>query len=212
MNKSESKYFNTAVRFDKALISLLENKQFEYITVSEICKKAEVNRSTFYLHYENTADLLEETIKFLLDGFCEHFDVDTKKITDRFNNCSLEDLCFITDEYLYPYLNYVKDNARIFSTALEHAECFGFDAIFERMFVNVYNPILEKFRYPEADRKYIIMYYLNGINAILNVWIKEKCEKSVDDISRIIRSCIFGVERVRDEMNGQWIDFLQSGI
>ena len=56
MNKSESKYFNTAVRFDKALLSLLETKPFEYITISEICEKAEVNRSTFYLHYENTSD------------------------------------------------------------------------------------------------------------------------------------------------------------
>ena len=56
MNKSESKYFNTAKNMDKALISLLEEKSFEYITVSEICKRAEVNRSTFYLHYENTVD------------------------------------------------------------------------------------------------------------------------------------------------------------
>ena len=46
MNKSESKYFNTAVKFDKALLSLLEKKPFEYITVSELCVEAGVNRST----------------------------------------------------------------------------------------------------------------------------------------------------------------------
>ena len=48
MNKSESKYFNTAVRFDKALLSLLERKPFAYITIREICETAGVNRSTFY--------------------------------------------------------------------------------------------------------------------------------------------------------------------
>ena len=53
MNKNESKYFNTAVRMDKALIELLEKKDFEYITIKEICQAAGVNRSTFYLHYEN---------------------------------------------------------------------------------------------------------------------------------------------------------------
>ena len=47
MNKSESKYFNTAIRMDEALIALLEKKDFEYITVKEICDKAGVNRSTF---------------------------------------------------------------------------------------------------------------------------------------------------------------------
>ena len=56
MNKSESKYFNTATKMDLALISLLKKKPFEYITVSEICETAGVNRSTFYLHYENIVD------------------------------------------------------------------------------------------------------------------------------------------------------------
>ena len=51
MNKSESKYFNTATKMDLALISLLKKKSFDYITVSEICETAGVNRSTFYLHY-----------------------------------------------------------------------------------------------------------------------------------------------------------------
>ena len=33
MNKNESKYFNTAIRMDEALISLLDKKDFEYITL-----------------------------------------------------------------------------------------------------------------------------------------------------------------------------------
>ena len=69
MNKSESKYFNTAVKMDLALISLLKKKSLEYITVSEICEKAGVNRSTFYLHYENIGDLLEETTRYLFNDF-----------------------------------------------------------------------------------------------------------------------------------------------
>ena len=60
MNKSESKYFNTALRMDEALIALLEEKDLEYITVKEICRRAGVNRSTFYLHYETIADLVNE--------------------------------------------------------------------------------------------------------------------------------------------------------
>ena len=37
MNKNESKYFNTAIKMDEALITLLEKKDFEYITIKEIC-------------------------------------------------------------------------------------------------------------------------------------------------------------------------------
>ena len=104
MNKNESKYFNTAIKMDEALISLLEKKDFEYITIKEICARAGVNRSTFYLHYENTSDLLKETTRYILDKHFAYYSVDTKGIEERFENCELCDLVFVTSEYLVPYL------------------------------------------------------------------------------------------------------------
>lgn len=65
MNKSESKYFHTALRMNEALISLLEKKDLEFITVKEICETAGVNRSTFYLHYETISDLMNETVEMV---------------------------------------------------------------------------------------------------------------------------------------------------
>ena len=64
LNKAESKYFSTAVKMNEALIECLEKKDFEYITVKEICEKAGVNRSTFYLHYETITDLLKECVEY----------------------------------------------------------------------------------------------------------------------------------------------------
>lgn len=192
MNKSESKYFNTAKKMDKALISLLEEKPFEYITVSEICKRADVNRSTFYLHYENTVDLLDETARFLLDNFMSYFNVDVKNIICKFNESSLDELVFISNEYLHPYLSYVKENKRVFSTVLAHSVSFGFNEIFQRLYENIFNPILERFNYPSADRKYAMMFYLNGITAIVTEWLKDGCEKTIEEVSQIVYGCIFG--------------------
>lgn len=73
MNKSESKYFNTALRMDEALLALLEEKDLEYITVKEICRQAGVNRSTFYLHYETVADLVNETLEMIDQRFRSYF-------------------------------------------------------------------------------------------------------------------------------------------
>jgi AcrR family transcriptional regulator len=42
-----------------AFLELLSTKRFEDITVSQICQKALINRSTFYFHYENKVELLE---------------------------------------------------------------------------------------------------------------------------------------------------------
>jgi AcrR family transcriptional regulator len=194
MNKSESKYFNTAVRFDRALISLLEKKSFEYITISEICKTAGVNRSTFYLHYENTCDLLKETTKYLIDQFTSYFSVDVQSVVSSFSECPLNDLNFITDKYLYPYLSYIKENQRVFWAALSHPSDFRLDLIFQRLFDFIFDPILDRFHYPIDERKYVMMFYLNGVTAIIKEWIQNKCEKSIDEISEIIRHCILGKE------------------
>ena len=194
MNKSESKYFNTAVRFDEALLSLLEKKSFAYITVSEICEEAGVNRSTFYLHYENTCDLLHEATKYVLDRFVSYFSVDAEDITSKFTECELRDLNFINKKYLHPYLTYIRENQRIFSAVLSHPSTFKFEDIFQRLFDHIFNPILDRFHYPAGERKYVMMFYLSGVTAVITEWLKDGCQKSVDEISEIIRCCIFGRE------------------
>lgn len=192
MNRSESKYFHTAVKMDLALIALLKEKPFAYITIRELCEAAGVNRSTFYLHYETINDLLEETARYLLDDFLSYFVADTTSISLRFGESRLEDLVFICDKYLLPYLAYIQDHASIFRTVLTHGTFFGFEDVYRRMFESIFNPILDRFQYPEADRKYVMMYYLNGLNAIVLEWLKDNCRRSPQEISAVIITCIFG--------------------
>ena len=195
MNRSESKYFNTAVKMDKALIALLEEKPFEYITVREICQKAEVNRSTFYLHYENTRDLLDETARYLVDGFLSYFQVDFAAFSEKLSSDDVTQLNFITGEYLCPYLTYIRENRRIFATALTHAKAFGFEETFGKLYRNVFDPVLDRFDYPTGDRSYVMMFYLNGINAVVVEWVKNGCKTSIEEMCRVIRVCIFGLHK-----------------
>lgn len=43
-----------------ALLTLLKNKALEEITVTELTKKANIERKTFYLHYNNIREVVEE--------------------------------------------------------------------------------------------------------------------------------------------------------
>ena len=194
MNKSESKYFNTAIRFNKALLSLLEKKPFEYITIREICETAEVNRSTFYLHYENTGDLLKETTTYVLDNFASYFSMDAERVVAQFASCDLQDLKFINEKYLHPYLSFIKDNQPVFSAILSQPTTFDSKAIFKRLFDNIFKPILDRFQYPEDEQNYVMMFYLNGITAIITEWLNDGCQKSIEDISAIIHVCVYGKE------------------
>ena len=196
MNKNESKYFNTAIRMDEALITLLEKKDFEYITIMEICETAGVNRSTFYLHYENTFDLLQETTRYILDKHFAYYSSDTKGITERFVNCELEDLVFITSEYLYPYLTFIKDNQRIFKVSIKHFNSLGMDGVYGKMFEYIFNPILERFNVPEKERSYVMKFYLTGIFAIVMEWIDNNCSDDIKVVVKIITDCVMGERKI----------------
>ncbi len=193
MNKSESKYFNTAVKMDLALISLLKEKSFDYITVSDICKAAGVNRSTFYLHYETIGDLLDETTRYLLNDFFSYFSSEVKALPVEISERSLDDLVFARDRYLVPYLRYIRDNREVFITVVAHCKTLNFESVNKHFYEKIYNPIMDRFGYPESDRKYVMSYYLNGITALVTEWIKDGCEKTIEEMCKIITVCIYGV-------------------
>ena len=158
MNKNESKYFSTAIKMDEALIALLEKKDFAYITVKEICEKAGVNRSTFYLHYENTADLLQETTRYILDKHFSYYNVETKDIPQHLANRGQNELFFISEEYLKPYLTFIKENQRIFKVAIKEFHVMKFNNVYTQMFEQVFNPLLAHFSIPPQNRTYVIKF------------------------------------------------------
>lgn len=191
---ADSRYFSAAEKMEQALIALMKEKPFAYITVSEICRQAGVNRSTFYLHYENSSELLAETSRALIDGFLSCFPMDAWKISNQFADCEVDELFFVSEEYLRPYLTYIKENALVFSTVLSHGKSFEFEHIFARLFQHIFNPILNRFHYPAAYQMYVMRFYLNGIHAVICEWLSEGCRTPVDEMMRIIRACIFGLE------------------
>ena len=186
LNKSESKYFNTAVKMDKAFLDLLEHKDFEYITVKEICKTANVNRSTFYLHYETIGDLLAESVRYMNAQFLEYFPQGAESFIENMGDIPLKELYLVTPKYLSPYLTYIQENKRLFQTAVRKSADLRLQDNFDGLFFHVLNPILERFNIPENERKYILRFYMGAILSVVNEWIKEDCKDSADLIVKII--------------------------
>lgn len=50
-----------------SLLSLMKGKPIEKITVKEICAGADINRSTFYVHYASPQDLLDSVKEEMYD-------------------------------------------------------------------------------------------------------------------------------------------------
>ena len=190
MNKSESKYFNTALRMDEALIALLEKKDLEYITVKEICHQAGVNRSTFYLHYESIAELLDETMEMINQRFLSYFPQEEEAVLGDMEHRELNDLVFVTQEYLLPYLRFIQDNRKVYRAAFRNPSSMQANARYGVLKQRILDPILERFEIPAARRPYYIAYYVEGIAAIVKEWLRHDCGDSVEMIAAIIEFCV----------------------
>lgn len=190
MNKSESKYFSTATRMDKAFLELLGKKDFAYITVKEICELAGVNRSTFYLHYETMSDLLSESVSYVNEQFLSHMKMNSKGFVEKIKDCSVDDLYLVTPEYLIPYLSYIKEHKRLFGAVVENAAVLGMDKSYSRMFCHIFTPILDRYNVSDCDRKYIMAFYMQGLMAIITEWLRNDCADSVEYISGLMQMCV----------------------
>ena len=188
LNKSESKYYNTACLMDEALILLLEKKEYSYITIKEICQKAGVNRSTFYLHYETIDDLLSECIEYVGNKINKKF---SNKVINKqvIKDSGLENLLLITPEYLLPYLEFLKENKAIYKIAYSQPNVFKEQYIVNHLHKNIFEPILNRFLVPKNEQKYMMSFYLSGMGALMIEWIKNDCKEDIQTIINILLKC-----------------------
>ena len=53
----------TVKRIDEAFVSLLQEKSLHEIEISELCELAQINRSTFYAHYDDVTALADAFVE-----------------------------------------------------------------------------------------------------------------------------------------------------
>ena len=178
MNKQESRYQYTASLMDEALLLILEQKDFDAITVKEVCQKAGVNRSTFYLHYETMNDLLEETVGFINDRFKASLAAvpadDPSKVV------------LTSEKYLRPYLTFIKENMRAYRVIHQKDHLFNSQKTFQSIYQSIFSPALTHFGVSEQEKKYVFAFYTQGTVAIIGKWLESNCRDDIDMIVNLI--------------------------
>ncbi len=186
MNKSESKYYNTALLMDEALLLLLEQKEYEFITVKEICAKAGVNRSTFYLHYQSIDELLFETIEMINKKFNSSFN--NKKLNPQ--NLKKEELFLIEDSYLIPYLHFIKENKKVYKLIHTNPFLFRKQQAFDKLYNELFSVILDKYGVKEDEKEYIFAFFSFGLVAVIQKWIENDCKDDINKMAELMKKVI----------------------
>lgn len=65
--KTDRRVRRTRALLVDALVTLLETRSFKDITVKELCDTADINRGTFYLHYKDIYDMMEQIEQDITD-------------------------------------------------------------------------------------------------------------------------------------------------
>ena len=150
-----------------ALMDLLSEKgSVTKISVRELCERADLNRSTFYAHYSEPKELLEEVEAELLDATREHL----QKIGAE-NDVGAH-------RYLLSFLIYIKKNEKPFRTLLIDAGDPEFRSKFMQQSIIQFVENLD-IAFPKEQEQYIYSYILNGSTGVIIQWMRS--DYSIDE-------------------------------
>ncbi|AGM98736.1 TetR/AcrR family transcriptional regulator [Streptococcus iniae] len=163
----------------EALISLLLEKPFEAITVSDLCQKAGINRGTFYLHYQDKNDMMEQLKNNILDHLF--------LILDDASIYSEPKL--VLEESLY----FIKDNFS-FVAALAQSSYVNFKQVLKDFIYQVlvtidnYQTIITS--HYNIPFPYALEVYLSSIECIISYWVSQGGKESPKELTQIILNTV----------------------
>ena len=149
---------------ERVFIELLQTKEVSQITVSDICKMTELNRSTFYANYMDIYDLADKIREKLEQEVNELYE------DDMFNK--------IGTDYLKLFYH-IRDNQLFYNTYFK----LGYDG----NSIDLGLLTQENRIFPEEHMSYHIEFHKAGLNAIIKKWLASGCKESPEEIEKIIK-------------------------
>ena len=154
-----------------ALTELLEKKPLTSISIRELCEQADLNRTTFYLHYTDQTDLLRDIEKEVM----EQTKAAMQDIhTDR-NTAGL----------IKVFLAYVKNNDRIFRLLLCREDSEHFRREFVTELRSVMTPNLPEYG-TARQTEYVLSFLMYGSLYVIIEWIRSGYTESPEEIAALL--------------------------
>jgi len=162
-----------------AFLELLREKPFIQITVTELVKKAGINRTTFYKHYLDVPDLLEKTEDELLAGLMA-------LVSERW--ASSKDPELITTEVLRLIL---KDSEGYACLGSRNGDAALNSKLFRMIYEKFYPVLTESLpSLPEAERQMLYFYISHGSGGILLWWIQNSMREPPEEIAACLMALV----------------------
>ena len=165
LNSSSIKTRNLIKKTFAELIN--EKKQLDKITVTELVKKADITRSTFYTHYENIYEVAHDYQMQTIELLC----------SDDLKLHSKEDI----ENYFVDITKCLKDNEQTYKLLLSADESLLFLEKLKRIASEKIYDALSKI-YKDKYLKLNISFFMNGILMELLKYFRNESDYSLDEL------------------------------
>lgn len=154
-------------RIEKVFIELLQTKALDKISVSDICKHAGLNRTTFYANYTDIYGLAD-TLRDKLEN--EMFKLYKEEVEQGFNS----------NDYLKLF-RHINENQIFYQTYFK----LGYDNNYK---IITYDTDLAKKHFQNKFIEYHMEFFKAGITRIIKLWLQNGCKETPEDMFEIIKS------------------------
>lgn len=153
-------------KIEKVFIELLQTREIKDITVSDIIKRTGLNRSTFYANYVDIFDLADKTRVILEKEFSNLF-ADYDYFNERTGAAKM--------------FTHIKENQIFYKTYFKL--CYD-----DKFLVSTYDTKRAEKEHIDKNIKYHIEFFRNGLNAIIQLWLKNGCQESPEEMAEVLHA------------------------
>ena len=177
-----SRQTKTETKLQHALIELLPTKGLAGITVSDICRSAQINRGTFYAHYVDKYDLIEKQIKRIVD--------DLNGIILEPADDAKNDDAIIPQQRVLDALRYVQEEYPLIAALTGN----GTNMELRDRFQEIIGELLERgarrqgltLSYGGVPADYGREMLLSGVTSVIWLWLRKGCVEPPEEIVEIV--------------------------
>lgn len=151
-------------------MKLLEEKSFNSITIAELSERCEINRNTFYYHYEDIYSLVKEILKD-----------EIQKVDEKFNST------FSWEKSLLTAASFLLENKKAAQNIFRSIDKKDTDLYIYKICEAVMSKFVENecitknIKASEEDKALVIDFYRAALVGLLEKWILDGMKKSPDD-------------------------------
>lgn len=180
----------TEQRIREALVSLLAERGFDSITVSDLTRRAGIHRGTFYAHYVDKYDLLERQINAVYRNLADILEGDAEKPGNSAGEMGAGSRDFIPYGRVLGALSYIRENYPLIAALTAN----GTDQRLYERAKQLLGGLVErgaalagtKLDFGGVPETYGREMMLAGVTSVIWLWIKNGCPEEPRVIAEII--------------------------